>query len=99
RPVLATPTVAGRPPAVFGGPVEALAPPPPLPQAATLSAVSARTAALARKAISLLRVMLAPLIAEGGALPPIGGSPWNHAVNVRWVSRGCRRPRADSFCY
>jgi hypothetical protein len=55
RLLFATPTVADLPLEVFG--VAAVAAPPP-PQAATARATSGITAALARKVMGLLRVMV-----------------------------------------
>src|SRR3954464_719347 len=61
RLLFAPPSVADRPLAVFGGVGDALAPLPPPPHATTLDTASSSTAAPPKKAISLLRVMLAPL--------------------------------------
>jgi hypothetical protein len=56
----ATPTVAEAPLDVFGGDAAVAAPPPP--QAATVRATSGITAALARKVMGLLRVIVAPSV-------------------------------------
>jgi hypothetical protein len=77
RPLFASPTVAGRPFAVFGGAVAAVASLLPPPQLASARAMRGITAAVARKVMDLLRVMLVPLV---GGIARI------------WAPRGMRAP-------
>ena len=72
RPVLAIPTVACCPEGVVGGAGEALAPPPPLPQAATARAISGAAAAPAGRVRGLLRFMMFPFV---GATKRVGRPP------------------------
>ena len=58
RPVVVIPIVAGCPAGVVGGVGEALALPPPLPQAATARTISGAAAALASRVRGLMRFMI-----------------------------------------
>jgi hypothetical protein len=60
RPLLATATVGGCPLLALAGVGAALAPPPPLLQAAAVRAMSGSAAVLPRKVMDLLRFMVAP---------------------------------------
>jgi hypothetical protein len=59
-PLLPSATVGGCPVVALVGVGEALAPPPPLLQAAAVRAMSGSVAVLARRRVVLLRFMVAP---------------------------------------